>query len=227
MIHMDYIIPSTLSREQSSKDKEQNNHVIQVWIQVALLNDSSDLQSLVHKLTVVDSSRAGSSLFCPSVFPLEYTNFFRRCRHSGEPCLTMWTWTWTLYMILSQPIRGWRSHLRSSCRLFYLSLPIQLIQPACVDSISLIRRKSRPLCSQPVTWKMRNTVLKQSVYLRLFSLIGARFVDSWHGPTPVLTCWLWWLHRSLPHSITYISIFPNVFMPPWHFLYFRKHVLQV
>lgn len=73
-----------------------------------------------------------------------------------------------LYIILSQPVIGWRSLLRSSCRLFYLSPPIQLIRPPCVYSISLIRRKSRLFCSQPVTWKMRNKVLKQSVYLCLF-----------------------------------------------------------
>lgn len=73
-----------------------------------------------------------------------------------------------LYIILSQPVIGRRSLLRSSCRLFCLSLPIQLIRPPRVYSISLIRRKSRLFCSQPVTWKMRNKVLKQSVYLCLF-----------------------------------------------------------
>lgn len=87
-----------------------------------------------------------------------------------------------LYIILSQPMIGWRSRLRSSCRLFYLSLPIQLIRPACVYSISVIGKKSRLFFSQPVTWKMRNKVLKQSVYLCLFSLIQAELVGSWHGP---------------------------------------------
>lgn len=103
-----------------------------------------------------------------------------------------------LYIILSQPVIGPRSLLRSSCRLFCLSLPIQLIRPPRVYSISLIRRKSRLFCSQPVTWKMRNKVLKQSVYLCLFFTHPSSIY-----PAPVLTRWLWWLHCSLPYSITY------------------------
>lgn len=119
----------------------------------------------------------------------------RLSRCGDEPYLPMWS-VWLeprLYIILSQPVIGWRSRLRSSCRLFYLSLPIQLIRPPCVYSISLISRKSRLFCSWPVTWKMRNKVLKQSVYLRLFSLIRAQWVGSWHRP------------HSCPHMLTVMT----------------------
>lgn len=87
-----------------------------------------------------------------------------------------------LYITLSQPIRGWSPHLRFPWRLFYLLLPIQLILKPCSYSITLIRVKTQPFCSQSVTWKRGNNPRKHSVYLSLFSLVWTQLAGSRHGP---------------------------------------------
>lgn len=172
----------------------------------------------VYELTVVDSSFAGSSWFCCSVFPLESTDFLDSPDAAMNHYLPMRSVGPEpgLYIILSQPVIGWRSLLRSSCRLFDLSPPIQLIRPPCVYSISLIRRKSRLFCSQPVTWKMRNKVLKQSAYLCLFFTHPSSM--SWLlTRTPLL-----FSHVDCDDFTARCLILSRAFMPPVTFPLLQK-----
>lgn len=83
--------------------------------------------------------------------------------------------------------------LRSSCRLFDLSLPIRLIRLPCVYSISLIRSKESTLLFLASDMENEEQSSQQSVYLRLFSLIRAQLVGSWHRP------------RSCPHMLTVMT----------------------
>lgn len=59
--------------------------------------------------------------------------------------------------------------------------------PACSHSISLIRGKSVPFCSQSSTRKQGENIVKHK-HAFVLSLIQAQLAGSRHGPCSVLTC---------------------------------------